>query len=98
MKHLVLLACLPLVACSTHAGNRPASATQAAAVWPVEVLSLRFAAANDIAKILDHTRLSEPATHVIADPRTNSLVVQGPDDGRRAARELVATLDVEARH
>lgn len=91
-------ACLALAACTAQPRTEPAPDPHAeAAVQPFEVIAMRFASALEIAEILERTVLSSPATRVIADTRTNSIVIQGPDQGRAAARELIEKLDVETR-
>lgn len=101
MKAFVVLLCLFSAACVVRARSAPASEADeivevAAAGEDAEVLVLRFAAADELAETLNALELSHPPTRVLADARTNALIVQGPQVGRTRVRELVTQLDVES--
>jgi len=65
----------------------------------LDVVSIRYAVASDIAQLV--TRLMEPATggdsgkvSILADPRTNSIVVRAPSAARaNLAKSIIAKLD-----
>ncbi|MCK6447467.1 MAG: hypothetical protein L6Q99_13840 [Planctomycetes bacterium] len=103
MKALGSLCCLLVAACATGANSTPgsqASASRSSAAVPgetTEVLPLQFAAAQDLAATLNALELSDPPTRVLADTRTNSLIVQGPKVGLTRVHDLVSQLDVKAR-
>jgi type II secretory pathway component GspD/PulD (secretin) len=66
-----------------------------------QMVPLKFASAEETAKVLndffvrksaaDHQ--GEPSIHIVADPRTNSLLVQAPAEQLPQVLELVAKLD-----
>lgn len=103
MQRIALIASLLLVSCAVDRKHESAPertvvadscAEPQAPSFDFDVIPLQFASAADLAQILGRMRLSDPATNVLADTRTNSLIVHGPDEGRRAAAELIAKLDV----
>ena len=65
----------------------------------LDVVAIRYAIASDVAQLV--TRLMEPATggdsgkvSILADPRTNSVVVRAPSAARaNLAKSLIAKLD-----
>ncbi|MBI5432461.1 MAG: hypothetical protein HZA52_06505 [Planctomycetes bacterium] len=100
MKHLVLALVLaaPLAACRVSARAvpvEPCEAQHTEHAFGFDVVPLQFASADELAGILGRTTLSAPPTRVIADHRTNSLIIQGPDEGRAAARVLIEKLDID---
>jgi hypothetical protein len=103
MQRIALIASLLLASCAAYRRQEPAPAPAVVAVacaepqaagFGFDVIPLQFASAADLAQILGRMRLSDPGTTVLADTRTNSLIVQGPDEGRHAAADLIAKLDV----
>lgn len=103
MQRIALIASLLLVSCTAYRRQAPApqptveacAPAREAADFGVDVIPLQFASAADIAQIVGHVRLSDPGTNVLADVRTNSVIVNGPESGRRAAAELIAKLDIK---
>jgi general secretion pathway protein D len=75
------------------------AALDSPATADLDVIPVRYAIASDIATLV--SRLLEPSAggdsgrvSVVADPRTNSVVVRGPSSGRvQMAKTLVAKLD-----
>ncbi|MCC6409783.1 MAG: hypothetical protein IT453_21700 [Planctomycetes bacterium] len=92
MRSLAPVVCVLLAACvsSPHGEAPPATGTDT-----VEVVPLQFASADELARILGDLELSSPPTRVLADQRTNSLVLQGPQEGISKALESIRALDVE---
>lgn len=105
MKSGIALVCMLLGACAVRARSVPDQEACAVpnSVCPLEagaraesidVLALKHAQAEQVAATLRQLVLSNPRCQVLADSRTNSLIVQGPDDGRAKVRDLVQLLDV----
>jgi len=59
-----------------------------------EVVPLRYAAAQELANVLTRS-LDGIAARVVADPRTNSVIVQAAPEDMTKILELIARLDVE---
>ncbi len=64
----------------------------------LEVVALRFAAADELARRLREALAGgnddgAPGLRVVADPRTNTVVLSGPPDDVQHARAIVARLD-----
>jgi len=58
-----------------------------------EVVALRFASADDLARRLRDAAGAQSSLRVMADPRTNALVLSGPEDEVQRARGIAARLD-----
>ncbi len=79
------------LAALAHELDRPGASDGA------ETLALRSAPADELAKRLRETLVGDPATasfRVVAEPRTNSLVLSGPPDQIARARAIAQRLDV----
>ena len=88
---LVLAA--PLFACTTV---RPAPEPQPARF---EVVALEHAPAGELCAVLTRAiqgGIGSPA-RVVADPRTNSLIVLGDPEGIRRVKAMIEALDREVR-
>ncbi len=91
------LAVLALSSAGCHGPRAQARSEEAAhAVAPasVEVVSLRFAAAQDAAHVLNKT-VGSRNLRVQADSRTNSVVLVGSAAEVELAKRVLAQLDVE---
>ena len=60
------------------------------------VLPMQFASANEVAGQLGSLLRDRPTLRVIADSRTNSVLLTGSADELADAREIVAALDQRA--
>ena len=71
------------------------------AVQETDIIKLRYAVAEDVVSMLDKLRKSEakqsggaePETFLVADARTNSVLVNGDELERARIRKLIAHLD-----
>lgn len=62
----------------------------------VQVVPLRYAAAHELANVLSQLLMEPGITgRVVADARTNSVVVEAPAEDLPRILELIAQLDVE---
>lgn len=93
MKWILPLA-LVLAACSSPSKSSNSAPSSSASV---EVVALKYAVANDVARLLGELPALSPKTRVLADPRTNSLVVQADAADMPRIRELIAKLDVQVK-
>ena len=94
MKKLLPLALLVLASCSSSCSSSSARESAAKDDEPVamSVIPLQFAAAADVARALDRVT---PSTRVIADGRTNSVLVTCASAAEMEQVEaVVAKLDV----
>ena len=81
----LLLPCLLLVACRSTAANGGTT----------EVLPLHNAVANELAAELRAVFVGRPELKVVADERTNSLVLSGPSADVDRATRVVESLDIQ---
>jgi len=59
-----------------------------------EVYQLHHKSAADVEKVLaDLLRDRAPQTHLVVDPRSNRLLLRGPDEAQQIARQLIDSLD-----
>jgi len=96
---LIAAACCASGCESAAPRNDIASAAEAgpsARADEFEVVALRYANASELASVLRGS-LSSPTMRVLADARTNSLVLAGPPSELGAARLLIAKLDIPAK-
>ncbi len=107
MKRTLPIA-LVLAACSSTSKPHHAQPPPAA---NFEVVALKYAVADDVARLLSDLTESPdrrcvmpcppsqcpPSIRVMSDPRTNSLVVQAGESDMPRIRELIAKLDVQVK-
>ena len=89
LRRIALLAgVLPLFACATPRTTAPDA---------FEVIPLEHAAASDVAKVLERAFSGYAGQHarVVADRRTNSLVVLATAEAAAQVKDLVVVLDRE---
>ncbi|MCE6984795.1 type II secretion system protein GspD, partial [Pseudomonas frederiksbergensis] len=63
---------------------------------PMQVMPLQHASANDTSKLISQLLAREQgadSAQVVADPRSNALLVRGSADSRERVRALLAQLD-----
>ncbi len=97
MKRILsALLLLPLSACIIHAGSSDAweADAQSLTVIDTEVVALEHAAAHQLADIVGASLSHLQRFKVVADARTNSLVLSGTSRELRKAKDLIAVLDV----
>ncbi len=102
MKTWIPVLALVTVACrSTDSSSSRADAAQQATPdvsTAVEVVPLKFAVADQLASelrsVIDGQK-SRRSMRVVADARTNSIIVSGPREDIAQLLELVAKLDVK---
>jgi type II secretory pathway component GspD/PulD (secretin) len=103
MKSILLLA-LVLVSCTSQGRGReevPTATASTAGALQFQMVPLQFASAEELAGTLRELVRSEagPRTDgvkVLSDARTNSLLLQAPEDEMSRLLEIVAKLDVRA--
>jgi type II secretory pathway component GspD/PulD (secretin) len=99
---VIALSLLP--ACCATCPNPPAATAAAPAAAKSDVgytvIPLRFAVASDVALALRKSVATQPnrrAPQVIADERTNSVIVSCAPDELAPIQQLIAALDVEVK-
>jgi len=102
MRRIVLSSFLVLACGCAHtpeAQPAPQAAPAPLQAQVMQVVNLRYASAEELGKVLVQALGSShrKSLRVVADPRTNSLVLMGETEADIAtALELIAKLDVEA--
>lgn len=79
---------------SAHAPASAKAASAGEAPASFEVVPLRYAEATELAGLVGNV-VDRGKVRVLADPRTNSLLLAGSSADLAAVKELVAKLDVE---
>lgn len=95
---IVLLALLSACSSTRERGEPGTPAPRAAEAslasdHDVEVIPLKYAIAKDVANVVE-SALRRKETRIVADQRTNSVVVSGSRADIAAIQDLVARLDV----
>ncbi|HUR28855.1 MAG TPA: secretin N-terminal domain-containing protein [Planctomycetota bacterium] len=104
---LISIAALSLLSscCALHRAHPESTTASSAASATKEevaykVIPLRFAAASEMASVLRNSVLKQNgrrAPQIIADDRTNSVVVSCAPDQLSSVEKLIAELDVEVK-
>jgi type II secretory pathway component GspD/PulD (secretin) len=93
--HLVLAALL--AACSTPTRDAPEVRSAAAAGAVLEVVPVQHANASELADVIRRA-LAAKQQAVVADVRTNSLILNGTAEEVTTMKGLISKLDVPAGH
>lgn len=102
MKPHLILALLPifLASCASDSAGRsqPQPAVPASSEEPMamEIVPLQYAAAQELAGSLSNLLYEGgpiPPTRIVADPRTNSLIVRAPREELPRILDLIRRLD-----
>ncbi len=91
---LVVVGSIGSVACQSHRFNGAHS--HSAADQRTEVVPLRYAHAGQTAAVVGNA-LQHPSLRVVADERTNSLILVGPPEAIVRAQDLIVRLDIEVK-
>lgn len=92
MKHITLFT-LMVLAGACHGTRKDCDALHGDDATKVEIISLQYAKAIEVAEILNGIYDSWP--RIAADQRSNSIVVRGTLKEIERARRLIETLDRE---
>ena len=103
MKWILLLALLQCSCATTSKDTTsPAPTVATPASTAFEVIPLQFAAAQDVARQLkelgfENAGRDKSPSRIVADTRTNSMLVQAEAGDLRRIRDAIARIDVQVK-
>ena len=91
--HWIVITLAVLAGCGTAPEKHSPRPEQIEAISKVDIIALEYTSAAEVFELLQERLLGESSPRILADQRTNSLIVRGTPEEVRRVREWVANID-----